>query len=371
MQWLRNLLIGLLGVTGGILGNLIAAIIEGSLGQTTLYQIGLIIIGTFLAIALAVTIEQKWPRDNIKQLQELEQHRRELHRLESLHYGGVLWTSSHVRAWLDHQSAIAEIKGRLRDKDVRYDRIDYVPPPKLGYLARVIEFIKQNPVVMLPVLFSFAFLLSPGAQYCYLNYVATPTPIPIPTDIPTPAPVDTPIPMPTNTPTNTPIVTLTYTPTSVLPTPTPLPPTDTLTPSPTSTLLATSTPTYIPAGTPPTPISANTPTPWPTLLPPPALLNPEGDSFIGPVLLSWYWDRSLTQDEFFALRVRKEEEIEPCHHSQVQEPKYWGDLPNCSAGKLYWYVSVVRQLCRDCPIEEQMWEELTEQSWERSIYYWP
>jgi len=135
------------------------------------------------------------------------------------------------------------------------------------------------------------------------------------------------------------------------------------------------------AQAPPTPTPMYTPTPTPTptpaLLPPPILLEPEnGGSFIAePVLFKWQWDEPLAQDEYFSLRVCREkeckgEEIEPCHHNQVQNLEYWGDLTHCSDGEHYWGVALVRKLCENCP-EEEKWQDLSETSAERWIHYTP
>jgi hypothetical protein len=130
----------------------------------------------------------------------------------------------------------------------------------------------------------------------------------------------------------------------------------------------------------PTPMYTPTPTPTPTpdLLPPPIPLEPEnGAAFIGgPVILKWKLadDRPLGPDELFSLRMRKEGETRICHHDQARDMEYWGDpLSYCTAGKLYWGVTLVRELCTDCP-EEERWQELSEPSEareERWIYYTP
>jgi hypothetical protein len=127
------------------------------------------------------------------------------------------------------------------------------------------------------------------------------------------------------------------------------------------------------AQAPPTPMHTSTPTvtPTPELLPAPILLEPENEaSFIGAVLLKWQWDRPLAQDEYFSLRVYKEGEAQPCHHTQVPALEYCGDLTYCSGGKHYWSVALVRKLCEDCP-EEERWQNLSEPSEERWIYYTP
>jgi hypothetical protein len=123
---------------------------------------------------------------------------------------------------------------------------------------------------------------------------------------------------------------------------------------------------------PPTPTPVATPTP--TLLPPPILIEPEdGATFIGgPVILKWQWDyRPRAPDEIFSLRVRREGETEPCHHYQPRDLEYWGDLFGyCSEGKHYWGVTLIRELCTDCP-EEERWQDLSEPSEERWFHYVP
>jgi len=130
------------------------------------------------------------------------------------------------------------------------------------------------------------------------------------------------------------------------------------------------------AQAPPTPTPTCTPSPTPTstpgLLPPPIPSAPaNGESFIGGIVtFRWQWDRPLEQDEFFSLRVSREGETEPCHHAQVHGFEYSGGLSYCSAGKHYWQVALVRQLCEDCP-EENKWQRISEPSEEQWIYYTP
>jgi hypothetical protein len=165
----------------------------------------------------------------------------------------------------------------------------------------------------------------------------------------------------------------------VSPTPTPtLTPTDT--PTPTNTPSPTNTPTSTPTDTPtptatftPTPTGTPTPTPTPTLLPPPTPLAPaSGECFLGgSVTFRWQLDYGpLAQDEIFSLRVCREGETEPCHHDKIQDLEYTGHLSYCTAGKHYWSVALVRQLCEDCP-EEDKWQTLSEPSEVRWIYYTP
>ena len=127
---------------------------------------------------------------------------------------------------------------------------------------------------------------------------------------------------------------------------------------------------------PPTPTPMYTPTPvatpTPELLPPPIPLEPEnGASFVGgPVVLKWQWDRPRTPDEVFSVRVYREGETKPCHHAQARDLEYWGDLTYCTAGKHYWGVALARRLCSD-EADERCWQDLSEPSAERWIYYTP
>jgi hypothetical protein len=130
----------------------------------------------------------------------------------------------------------------------------------------------------------------------------------------------------------------------------------------------------------PTPVHTPTPTltPTPELLPPPIPLKPEnGAAFIGgPVILKWKLadDRPLGPGELFSLQMHKEGEARICHHYQPRDMEYWGDpISYCTEGKLYWSVTLIRELCTDCP-EEERWQELSEPSEEREerwIYYVP
>lgn len=163
------------------------------------------------------------------------------------------------------------------------------------------------------------------------------------------------------------------------PTPTPTP-TPTGTPTPTNTSTPTKTPPSTPTDTPtptltptPTPTGTPTPTPTPTLLPPPTPLAPEsGECFLGgSVTFRWQLDYGpLAQDEIFSLRVCREGEIEPCHHDKTKGLEYSSHLSYCTAGKHYWSVALVRQLCKHCP-EEDKWQPLSKPSEERAIYYTP
>ncbi len=220
VSWLRAIIISLLGVTGGVLGNLVAAIIQGSLGQLTLFQFGAMIVGIVVVVTLAVSLERLPRRDRARLIQELKQHRQELYTLKELYESGVPWTALEIRAWLNHKSQIVRIRDRLQgmNVDIPYDPIDDVSPPRLGCLIRLSEFLKRNATIFLfPIIFILVIPLSAVAQYGYLKLVATPTPTITPSPIPsitpttfgpTPAPTKAPIITPPKSPTETPPSTL-------------------------------------------------------------------------------------------------------------------------------------------------------------------
>jgi len=58
MSWLHYLIRGLLGVLGGALGNLVVAIIEGSLGHLTPLQVAEMIAGIIVVVTLTALVEQ-------------------------------------------------------------------------------------------------------------------------------------------------------------------------------------------------------------------------------------------------------------------------------------------------------------------------
>ena len=58
MSWLKGLAIGLLGVIGGVLGNLIAAILQDSVGRFTPFQFIMMVSGIVLVVLLSVSIER-------------------------------------------------------------------------------------------------------------------------------------------------------------------------------------------------------------------------------------------------------------------------------------------------------------------------
>jgi hypothetical protein len=133
--------------------------------------------------------------------------------------------------------------------------------------------------------------------------------------------------------------------------------------------VAQATPMPIPTHM-PIPVAA----PIPELLPPPIPLEPEnGASFIGePVLLRWQWDRPRAPNEVFSVRVRREGETRVCHHAQAKDLEYKGSLTYCTAGTHYWSVALVRDLAPWLPEDdENRWQDLSEPSEERWIYYVP
>lgn len=141
----------------------------------------------------------------------------------------------------------------------------------------------------------------------------TPEPSPSPTQVVVVPPTSTPLPpTETHTPTLTPTctATLTETPTST-PTTTPTPTTpSTVTPSPTATSTSTPAPTptatgtHAPIPTPTRPVPTPTSTPIRRLLSAPVLVEPESGAVIPPneVRLKWTWYRRLEGQEKFAIR---------------------------------------------------------------------
>lgn len=221
MSFLHYLAIGILGAVGGILGNLLAAIIEGSLGEFTSVQAGGMIIGAILVIIISYYIEKHFiqARQKTDELYEkLENKRQEIRLLLRKFNSGASWTSADIDIWLEHQKEIGFIKAELKRKkmEVSYDSLDDSPPPQIGCLTKTIGFAQQiSTLLIFPLLitfsFSFAFLISPKVQKNYLEYVATPTSTPtpllpppsVPTVEPTPASTPTPSFIPTVAPTPT------------------------------------------------------------------------------------------------------------------------------------------------------------------------
>jgi len=365
MSWSRFLTIGLLGTIGGIFGDLLAAIIEHSLGRFTLLQAVATSAGVIAVILLTGIIERWSRRDTIKSLLEkLAYHREQLRSLEEWSKSGDSWTFRHDKAWHDHQDAIEDIVSELkaRGENVEIDPIDYAlpPPTRTGFLIKLFHFLKRHATLLaVPVILGVAFAISPFGHHCYLNYVATPTPRPTstisplpttPTQRPTSAP--TPIPTVTNTPTSTP----TFTPTA----------TDTPTSTPTFTPTATDTPTSTPTFT---------LTTTPVLL---ELLEPEPDAAINvrQIHFKWEWKGDpLAENEYFALRMWHPSLEEERHSiTWVRETEYILTLDeppvddiDFSEGYYFWNIGVVRELCPDHNMPG-CWEALYE-SEPRRLYY--
>lgn len=331
-KWLWLFTRNLLGIVGGILGDLVAAVIQHSLGQFTLVQLGAMVAGIVLVLTFTIYIEERFDRYIAKQqyvtrqLKELERHRHELRRLEQLYKRcEISWTHHQVTSWLDHQRAITRIKKRLEDMNINvpYDPIDYTLPPKVGCMAGAIERIKQNATLLsFPIILALSFLLSPVAHHSYLTYVATPTP------------TITPTPTPTTAPTNTATATLTAT------------AANTATPTQTATLTFTPVPAYTSV-----PLT-NTPkfTPTPLTI---TLLEPQdGSTQKWEVILRWQF-RELGSNECFSIRawpyeLGKDssmiEEKDRCFHEQRRMLEYHGGLSSC-AGKVWWEVGYVPVSC--------------------------
>ena len=122
-------------------------------------------------------------------------------------------------------------------------------------------------------------------------------------------------------------------------------PTDTWTPAPTDTLAPTETPTFTPEAATPT----RAPTRRPTATPPsqvaypvPVLLEPEeGANLSHPFTLSWRWTGQLMTDEWFDVRVWRENDP---HYgiAWTKQTEYLFDPKPFGGGKFYWAIAVIR-----------------------------
>ena len=402
MSWSRFLTIGLLGTIGGIFGDLLAAIIEHSLGRFTLLQAVATSAGVIAVILLTGIIERWSRRDTIKSLLEkLAYHREQLRSLEEWSKSGDSWTFRHDKAWHDHQDAIEDIVSELkaRGENVEIDPIDYAlpPPTRTGFLIKLFHFLKRHATLLaVPVILGVAFAISPFGHHCYLNYVATPTPRPTSTIsplpiTPSPRPPVTQTPMVTATPTQRPTSTPTFTPTaSDTPISTPMStptatdtPISTPTPPPTATDTPISIPTppptfetYIDATNTPLPAKASTSMPPPTFEPSPMLIEPEaGASFFAADQIHFKWDYSkeLRDNEYFAVNlwhvgiplekhaftwVKKRDYILTLDSSPIEDIDF-------SGGYYYWSVAVILQTGTDPAHNPNDWKLIAESEFRR------
>lgn len=219
MNFPKALFLGILSVIIGVLGDLVASILQGSLTlPTTQFRLFAIIAGIFIFLLVAVSIEQstnkKKSQPEIKSLSlDLKKLRYELIQLREYRNAGGLWTQKEVDRWQELQRSLHETKLSLESLDhkVPEHEIDYYPPPPLGNMQKFIEFLKGAGVFIIAFLsIVSALFLTPASHSAYTTYFATVTPQPRPTfeititpSSSTPLPVDIPEVSPTEMPTFT------------------------------------------------------------------------------------------------------------------------------------------------------------------------
>jgi hypothetical protein len=176
MVFLRYFIIGILGACGGLLGNLLAAIVQQSLGRFTPFQAIAMVGGIVIVILLAYQFEERWNHygKEIEQInEEIISLRQALYRLQNKHKSGAAWTTSDIEQWQIKQRTIAELKRQLRKKNALYtdEPIDSAPPPPLGCLIRSATIAKQISILFvfpMVLAFSLAFYGSPVSQTIYM-----------------------------------------------------------------------------------------------------------------------------------------------------------------------------------------------------------
>jgi len=188
MKGLRYVIVSLLGAIGGIIGNLLAAIIENSLGKFTPLQAVAMVAGVILIALLTYQFETQFgqgEQEKQRLIQHLGRHRLELERQRAKYDAGVLWTGEDANNWQDHQRAIEDLKYRLRLERVQIqdEPIDYAPPPKLGFWAKLLGITKHiTTLLAFPTAVSIslvvAFTLSPAMHLILMRSSSLPTPTP-------------------------------------------------------------------------------------------------------------------------------------------------------------------------------------------------
>lgn len=176
MSWIRfvfrSLFLMLLSTFLGVLGNLAAAIIEGTFFEVTTTTVIFTIIGMVLAVIAFVIFEQ-WPRREVgEMLDELEKHRSKLRNLRSEHQRGAIWTSVLNKEWQENKTYIENIKSRLREKNahIPYDDIDSYPEPQVKFTVRLLEAIKRYALfLVLPFVFLFIIDTTPTIHGAFLR----------------------------------------------------------------------------------------------------------------------------------------------------------------------------------------------------------
>lgn len=325
-RWLRTLLVGVLAIVGGLLGNLIAAGMADAWGRPlAIWRIAGSFAGAGLVLVLDACVDRAFNRltaghNRAEWLRQVESHRRELRRIQTSYEAGLPWTPARMAKLLEHQQRLVEIKDRLRrdPESLPDDEIDdyFVPQLPLRVRAKMLLGRPSGILYAFPVVLVLALCLSPVSERFYLAYVVptaspptptiasaptgtplsagtptvesrtptpaftwTPSPVPTMTATPTSTPTQTPAPMPTSTSTHTPTQTPEPAPTATstgTPTRTPAPTatstrTPKQTPEPTPTATLTRTPTLTPEPAPtstPTGTPAQTPEPTSTQAPP-------------------------------------------------------------------------------------------------------
>lgn len=212
----RKIVLGVFGAIGGIFCNLVAAIVQPSLGTTTALQLVSMVIGILAMIILASVIDSKTIRTDHQDterrilLDELRDRRSLLKQLRDRHRAGVPIDVIGVDKWLEEQQRIRVVKERLRSIGCPFDSdpIDETPPPKIGCLYRFILVMKQalRSLYLVPFLIALtiSFVASPWIQQMiidYMEYVPKPKPILIETPTPSNTPSVIFDPVPTSTPT--------------------------------------------------------------------------------------------------------------------------------------------------------------------------
>ena len=221
---LRYPLLAFFAVLANLLTNIIAAIIQQSVGQLTGEQVVIACITTFLVFLVFHWLEEHRARrlrknDELvaEKIDQVRSCRRKIEVLDQRHESGLKWGESEIKEWQNCQTKIMELKRELRGigNPIEDDPIDFQKPYPLRFKSIRSFFQLIMPTLMLPLIFVGSlvatFFLTPGVHSGYLTYIATPTPIinPVPTSTPNPTPTIlvqtiTPTPVPTEVPVPTP-----------------------------------------------------------------------------------------------------------------------------------------------------------------------
>lgn len=316
MELFRYLLYGVLGACGGLLGNLLAAIVQSSIGRFTQFQAVSMIAGIIVVIVLSYRFQ---PREKLsyevdKLHRNLAEHRNELHRLLDKAQSGEIWRLQDVQAWEHHERSIVAVKTQLdkRSETYPYDRIDALPPPEVSYLVKTAGLVKQVSVALvvpLVVAFGISFYASTFVHTAYLAIRPRPASTVVVVVI-SPHPEVTATLAATGTvlvqPIETPVASLLATPTDSPVTPTPV----VVVVAPTATPRSVPAATIAPATNTPPPLASTPrpPTPTvpevsPTVNSPQPLLPEEGQVFGSQDSVELRWSDAISSQGFHYLLV--------------------------------------------------------------------